>query len=71
VRAATNEVAPLLRGRARIAHAVGRSERTISRWIKKGILPPIKDGPFRNSILQLDGADLARLNSRGAAGEGN
>jgi hypothetical protein len=54
-----------LRGRARIAHAVGRSERTISRWIKKGILPPMKDGPFRNSVLQLAGADLERL-SRGA-----
>jgi hypothetical protein len=47
-----------LRGRARIAHAVGRSERTISRWIKKGILPPLKDGPFKNSVLQFSATDL-------------
>jgi hypothetical protein len=54
-----------LRGRARIAHAIGRSERTVTRWIKKGILPPFKAGPFRNSILEIDGADLERVNSRG------
>jgi hypothetical protein len=62
---------PPLRGRARIALAVGRSERTISRWIKKGILPPLKDGPFKNSVLQLGVADLERVNSPGDHGEGN
>jgi hypothetical protein len=70
MKGAMNEAAPLLRGRARIAHAIGRSERTVTRWIKKGILPPLKDGPFKNSVLQLGGADLERLNSRGDQSEG-
>jgi hypothetical protein len=65
------EAAPLpLRGRKRIAFAVGRSERTISRWIKKGILPPLKAGPFRNSILEFRDADLERLTHRDQ-GEGD
>jgi hypothetical protein len=59
-----------LRGRARIAHAIGRSERTVSRWIRKGILPPMKDGPFKNSVLQLDGADLERLTVTGYSDQG-
>jgi hypothetical protein len=64
----SEEAAPLL-GRKRIAHAIGRSPRTVSRWIKKGILPPMRSGPFKNSLLLLDGADLERI-SRGDQGEG-
>lgn len=48
-------------GRARIAEMLGRSERTVSRWIKRGVLPVTKDGPFDNSLLQVRLADLERL----------
>jgi hypothetical protein len=48
-------------GRARIAHALGRSERTVTRWIQRGVLPAAKDGPFDNNILRVRSADLQRL----------
>jgi hypothetical protein len=50
-----------LRGRARIAYEAHRSERTITRWVRRGILPAQKDGPFANSLLEVRPADLARL----------
>lgn len=52
-------------GRARVAELLGRSERTVSRWIRHGVLPVTKCGPFKNSLLRVRVADLERL----AAGE--
>jgi|GEM_PF-822288 len=49
-------------GRARVAQMLGRSERTVSRWIKRGLLPVTKAGPFGNSLLRVRVADLERLN---------
>ena len=60
----------LIIGRKRIAHALGRSERTISRWLRRGILPTIKDGPHKNSLLCMRAADLARLRARPAPAGG-
>ncbi len=48
-------------GRARVAEMLGRSERTVSRWIKRGLLPVKKAGPFDNSLLRVRVADLERL----------
>ena len=48
-------------GRARVAEVLGRSERTVSRWIKRGLLPVTKAGPFGNSLLRVRVADLERL----------
>ena len=50
-------------GRKRIAHALGRSERTISRWIRRGILPASNSGPHENNLLTVRVADLERLKS--------
>lgn len=54
----------IIRGRAEIAYRLGRSERTVSRWINRGILPARKHGPFPNSLLEVRAADLERLKSR-------
>ena len=48
-------------GRARIAHELRRSEKTVSRWVRQGLLPAIKEGPFANSLLVVRAADLERL----------
>lgn len=48
-------------GRARIAHALGRSEKTVTRWIKRGVLPAAHDGPFENNLLVVRAADVERL----------
>lgn len=48
-------------GRAEIAHRLGRSERTVSRWIKRGILKATNAGPFGNNLLKVNAADLERL----------
>ncbi len=48
-------------GRARIAHELSRSERTVSRWIKRGILPVFHSGPFANNLLQARRSDLERV----------
>lgn len=53
----------LISGRKRIAHAAGKSERTITRWVRKGVLPATKDGPFRNNLLRVRAADLEKLKS--------
>lgn len=50
-------------GRARIAEMLGRSERTISRWIKRGVLPATKAGPFDNNLLRVSMADIRRLSA--------
>lgn len=49
-----------VRGRAAIAHRLGRSERTVSRWVARGILP-VRPGLFPNDALEVRSADLARL----------
>jgi len=51
----------IITGRARIAHALGRSEKTVTRWIKRGVLPAWNDGPFSNNLLQVRASDIARL----------
>jgi hypothetical protein len=56
-------------GRAAIAHALGRSECTVSRWVARGILPAFKDGPFPNNILQVRVADIERLKMKFSNGE--
>lgn len=48
-------------GRARIAHELRRSERTVSRWIKRGILPVSHNGPFANNLLQARRSDIERI----------
>jgi IS30 family transposase len=48
-------------GRAEIAHRLGRSERTISRWVARGILPATNDGPYSNNLLTVRVADLEKL----------
>lgn len=48
-------------GRARIAHELRRSEKTVSRWVRQGLLPAIKEGPFANSLLAVRVADIERL----------
>jgi len=51
----------IITGRAEIAHRLGRSERTVSRWIARGLLPASNDGPFDNSLLRVRAADLEKL----------
>jgi hypothetical protein len=50
-----------IRGRAEIAFRLSRSERKISRWVRRGILPARPDGPFQNNLLRVRAADLERL----------
>jgi hypothetical protein len=58
----------IISGRARIAHALGKSERTVSRWIARGILPASHDGPFDNNLLQVRAADLQKVKPLPARG---
>lgn len=51
----------VITGRARIAHALGRSEKTVTRWIKRGVLPALHDGPFPNSLLCVRASDIEKL----------
>lgn len=48
-------------GRKRIAFALKRSERTVTRWLKRGILPTMKAGPYDNNLLMVRRADVERL----------
>lgn len=48
-------------GRARIAHRLGVSERTLSRWVKRGIVRAEHVGPFRNNLLSVAANDIDRL----------
>ena len=50
-----------IRGRAEIAFRLSRSERKISRWVRRGLLKASKDGPFQNNVLQVRAADVQRL----------
>jgi predicted site-specific integrase-resolvase len=56
-------------GRAEIAHRLGRSQCTISRWIKAGILAVRHAGPGRNSLLVVRVEDLERVRAM-FAGQG-
>lgn len=51
----------IITGRAEIAYRVGRSERTVSRWISRGILPATKAGPFKKNLVRVRLADLEKL----------
>lgn len=48
-------------GIKRVAHAAGRSPRTISRWRRLGLLPSAKAGPFDNNPLIVRASELDRL----------
>ncbi|WP_374576926.1 helix-turn-helix domain-containing protein [Phenylobacterium sp.] len=48
-------------GRAEIAHRLGRSERTVTRWIRLGILPATHTGPAQNNLLLVRAEDLERV----------
>lgn len=53
-----------IRTRKQIAHAAGVSEKTISRWVQRGLLPAAKPGG-RTSPLRIEHADLLRLLKKG------
>lgn len=48
-------------GRAEIAHRLGRSERTVTRWIRLGILPASHAGPSQTNLLLVRVEDLERV----------
>jgi DNA-binding transcriptional MerR regulator len=48
---------------ARAAEIINYSERTIRRWIKKGLLPAEKDGDEANADYLIDIEDLERLHN--------
>lgn len=50
-----------IRGRKRVAFRANKSERTITRWVSRGLLPVERDGPYPNSIIEVREADLAQL----------
>jgi hypothetical protein len=50
----------IIKGRAAIAAALGRSEKTISRWIRSGILAVRRAGPYPNSMLMAHAEGVAR-----------
>jgi len=56
-----NDTATIITGRAEIAHRLGRSERTVSRWIKRGVLPATNDGPYPNNLLTVRVDDIEKL----------
>jgi hypothetical protein len=51
---------PVLRGRRRIAHELGRSERTISRWVAQGAIAVTYEEPARNNVMVLPCVEEAR-----------
>jgi hypothetical protein len=56
-----NDDTVIITGRDRIAYELGRSERTVTRWIARGVLPASKEGPFENNLLRVRSGDLQRL----------
>lgn len=54
----------LVVGRAEIAFRLGRSERTVSRWIRMGILPAVQAGPPQANLLLVRADDLERVRAR-------
>jgi hypothetical protein len=59
-----------IRGRDRIAEALGRDVKTISRWVAKGVLPVQRRGPFSNSQLECRVADLVEIKEKFGGREG-
>jgi DNA-binding transcriptional MerR regulator len=51
----------VITGRDAIAAAAGVSAKTVSRWIRRKLLPAERAGPFKNSLLRVRVADLERL----------
>ncbi|MBE2181609.1 MAG: helix-turn-helix domain-containing protein [Chthoniobacterales bacterium] len=61
----TREPSCTLRTSKQIAHALGVSERTVGRWVRKGFLPATKSGcGGRTSPLRLKVADLDALKKK-------
>lgn len=56
-------------GRAEIAHRLGRSERTITRWVRLGVLPAFHVGPSQTNLLAVRADDLERVRAMFAGQE--
>lgn len=55
----------LIRTSKQIAHELKVSERTVSRWVKKGLIPATKTGcGGRTSPLQVDRRAIERLKDK-------
>lgn len=54
---------PALRGRAKVAHELGVSERTVSRWARKGLIAVDQPGG-RTSAWRVEATDLNHLRRR-------
>lgn len=52
-------VARTLRGRRRIAHNLGVSERTVSRWAGRGLLDVAYEAPEQNRVMVLPMVEAA------------
>ena len=51
-----------IRGRKRIADALDRSEKTVSRWIDHKIIKTaVRSGPFPNSPIAVRSAEIVAL----------
>lgn len=48
-------------GRAEIAHRLGRSERTVSRWIRLGVLRAAYAGPGPTNLLVVAADEIERV----------
>lgn len=53
-----------IKGRAAIADALGKDEKTVSRWIAAGAITAQKGGPFPNSPLIVRRDEIERLQRR-------
>lgn len=54
-----------IRGRERIAEALKRSEKTVSRWIDDKIIKSaVKSGPYPNSTIIVRSSEIAKLRER-------
>ena len=60
-----------IRGRGRIAHELGVSERTVSRLVAAGKLKAFREGPYCNSVLVARADDGAGVGGPGADGDWN
>lgn len=54
-----------IRGRKRIADALDRSEKTVSRWIDHKIIKTaVRSGPFPNSSIAVRESEILELRQR-------
>lgn len=53
--------AATLRGRRRIAHDLGISERTVSRWAGRGLIGVTYEAPEQNRVMVLPMVEAANL----------